>query len=207
MPPQCDSAIGLHLLQNKQCANNYNTMINNFLSLPGQEECISPFSIESHLHQNLKTYSMSPEGIRLFFTNFPLVSVSQHNANSISINTALPPFYRFLVSPLTVTSRSTNQLTRRSYKNHDHHSRILFSRWFLKSARRKRSNLQQPLSRLLKLRDESDSQSLTKHLWYLWLEIYHYIFALFYFCLQNYFRLELECAISEKNSYWKSFIV
>jgi len=29
--------------------------------------------------------SMSPEGIHLFFTNFPLVSVSQHNANSIAI--------------------------------------------------------------------------------------------------------------------------
>jgi len=28
---------------------------------------------------------MSPEGIRLFFTNFPLFSVSQHNANSIAI--------------------------------------------------------------------------------------------------------------------------
>jgi len=39
------------------------------------------------------------------------------------------------------------------FKNHDIHSRILFKRWFLKSARRKRSNLQQPLSRLLKLKD------------------------------------------------------
>jgi len=29
--------------------------------------------------------SMSPEGIRLFFTNFPLVSISQHNANFIVI--------------------------------------------------------------------------------------------------------------------------
>jgi len=28
---------------------------------------------------------MSPEGIRLFFTNFPLVSVSHHNANYIAI--------------------------------------------------------------------------------------------------------------------------
>jgi len=28
---------------------------------------------------------MSPEGIRLLVTNFPLVSVSQHNANSIAI--------------------------------------------------------------------------------------------------------------------------
>jgi len=36
----------------------------------------------------------------------------------------------------------------------------------LKSARRKRSNLQQPLSRLLKLRDESDYQSLTKVLYH-----------------------------------------
>jgi len=28
---------------------------------------------------------MSLEGIRLFFTNFPLISVSQHKANSIAI--------------------------------------------------------------------------------------------------------------------------
>jgi len=28
---------------------------------------------------------MSPEGICLFFTNFPLVSISQHNANFITI--------------------------------------------------------------------------------------------------------------------------
>jgi len=48
---------------------------------------------------------MSPEGIRLFFTNFLLVSFSHHNANSIAIfrhntyaiNTTLPPFYRFLL--------------------------------------------------------------------------------------------------------------
>jgi len=57
------------------------------------------------IHQNPKTNSMLPERIRLFFTNFPLVSVSQHNADSIasfdtslliSINTTLSPFYRFL---------------------------------------------------------------------------------------------------------------
>jgi len=28
---------------------------------------------------------MSPERIRLFFKNFPLLSISQHNANSIAI--------------------------------------------------------------------------------------------------------------------------
>jgi len=39
----------------------------------------------SHLHQNRKTTSMSPEGIRLFFTIFPLVSVFQHNANCIAV--------------------------------------------------------------------------------------------------------------------------
>jgi len=46
---------------------------------------ILSLSIGSHLHQNLKTNSMSPERNRLFFTNFPLVSVSQHNTNSIAI--------------------------------------------------------------------------------------------------------------------------
>jgi len=50
---------------------------------------------------------MSPERICLFFTNFSLVRVSQHNANSItilisiqrysnSINNSLSPFYRFI---------------------------------------------------------------------------------------------------------------
>jgi len=79
------------------------------ISYPCQgKNCIPSFSIESHLHQSLKTNSMLPERIRLFFTNFSLVNVSQHKANSItifrynttqdtiSINTTLPPFYWFL---------------------------------------------------------------------------------------------------------------
>jgi len=35
--------------------------------------------------QHKRGLYMSPKGIRLFFTNLPLVSVSQHNANSIAI--------------------------------------------------------------------------------------------------------------------------
>jgi len=46
------------------------------------KESIPSFSIS---FKNRKTNSMLPERIRLFFTNFPLVSVSQHNANSIAI--------------------------------------------------------------------------------------------------------------------------
>jgi len=63
---------------------------------------------------------MSPERICLF-TNSPLVSASQHNANSITIfDTTLLYFHQYnspailsiILSPLTVTSRSTNQLPR-----------------------------------------------------------------------------------------------
>jgi len=109
------------------------TITSNFRSL----KCIPSFSIGSHLHQNPKTNSMSPERIRLFFTNFPLVSVFQHNANSIAIfrySATLFPSIQlprhsidFFASPLTVTSRSTNQLPRSPYKNHD----IPFSHFIL----------------------------------------------------------------------------
>jgi len=79
-------------------ANNYN---------PCQgKKCIPSFSIGSHhLHQNSQTNSVSPEKIRLLFTNFPQSSVSQYNANSTAIyQYKLPflPFYRFLcISDLT----------------------------------------------------------------------------------------------------------
>jgi len=58
----------------------------NFWSLPEQEV----HSIFQHwkplrVHQNPKTNSTSPEKIRLFFINFSLVSVSQHNPNSNAI--------------------------------------------------------------------------------------------------------------------------
>jgi len=105
---------------------------------------------------------MSPEGIRLFFTNFPLISVSQHNANSIAIFRHLFPSIQLSLLSIidffvfcwpSVILRSTNQLPRWTYINHDIHSRFLFWQRFLKSARRKRSNLQQPLSRLLKLNE------------------------------------------------------
>jgi len=69
---------------------------------------------------------MSPERIRLFFTNFSLVTVSQHNPITLSpsfdttsnfINTTLMPFYRFLYVSLTVShTRSNNQLPRWPYK-------------------------------------------------------------------------------------------
>jgi len=73
-------------------------------------------------------------GIRLFFTNFPLVSVSQHNANSIAIfrqhlflQYNYPAFLSiFLRRRPSVISHSTNQLPRWPYKNHDTHSLILF---------------------------------------------------------------------------------
>jgi len=57
--------------------------------------CIPSFSIGSHLHQNSKTSSLSPKGIHLLFTNFPLVSVSQHNANSIVIFRHNIYFYQY----------------------------------------------------------------------------------------------------------------
>jgi len=60
------------------------TMTNNSLSLP-EQEVHSIFQLWKPLNQSPKTNSMSPEGIPLFFTNFPLGSVSQHNANSIAI--------------------------------------------------------------------------------------------------------------------------
>jgi len=48
------------------------------------KKLIPSLSIAKHLHQNLKTNFMLTERICLFFTNFLLVSVSQHNANSIA---------------------------------------------------------------------------------------------------------------------------
>jgi len=81
------------------------------------KKCIPSFSFGSHLHQNPKINSMSPEGIRLFFTNFPLVSVSQHNVNSIAIfwhniyihQYNFTSFYRFLCVSLTVSNIALNQ--------------------------------------------------------------------------------------------------
>jgi len=101
------------------------------------KNCIPSFSIRSHLHQNSKTNSMSPEGICLFFTNFSLVSISQHNANSNAIfrhNSTLFPTIKlshysidfFAFRWPSVISRSTNQLPRSPYLNHVIHSRILF---------------------------------------------------------------------------------
>jgi len=72
-----------YISQNKQCANNYNDQ--RFSYLCQGKKCIPSFSIGSHLHQNPKTYFMSPEEIRLLFTNFPLVGISQHYANSITV--------------------------------------------------------------------------------------------------------------------------
>jgi len=87
---------------------------------------IPSFGIGSHLHQNPKTNSMLPERILLIFTNFPLVSVSQNNVNSIAVfqyNVTLFPSIQlsrhsidFFVSQMTVTSRSINQLPRWPYK-------------------------------------------------------------------------------------------
>jgi len=57
------------------------TMTSTFLSLPGQEVHFIFQHWKSH--QNSLTDFMSLERIRLLFTNFPLVSVSQYNENRI----------------------------------------------------------------------------------------------------------------------------
>jgi len=94
---QCDSATWLHLFQNKECANNYN---DHHFFYPGQDKkCIQSFIIGSHLHQNLQTNSMFSKKNRLFITNFPLVSISQYNANSPATlywhNATSSTIYRF----------------------------------------------------------------------------------------------------------------
>jgi len=61
-PPQCDSAVGLHTKQTVRQQQQWPAIFD-----PCQgKKCISFFSIESHLHQNSKTNSMSPERICLF---------------------------------------------------------------------------------------------------------------------------------------------
>jgi len=75
---------------------------------------IPSFSIGSHLHQNPKTNSMSPERIRLIFTNFPLVSVSQHNANSIAISRHNINFYQYNFP--AILSNSLRFVDRQSYR-------------------------------------------------------------------------------------------
>jgi len=51
--------------------------------------------VRNYVHFCNVTNSMLPERIGLFFTNFPLVSVSQHNANSIAIFRHYIYFYQY----------------------------------------------------------------------------------------------------------------
>jgi len=122
------------------------------------------FSIRSHLHQNPKTNSLSPEGICLFFTNFLLVSISPHNANSIAIfrhniyfhQYNSPAFYRFLYISLTVSHIALNQsaASMTLYKPRHSFSHFILAT-ILEKCKRKRSNLKQPFSRLLNLKKKS----------------------------------------------------
>jgi len=81
--PQCDSAIGLHLFQNKQCANNYNYQQFSFLARA--RSAFYLLALETTFIKTLKLILCRQKEFVYSFTNFPIVSVSQHNANSIVI--------------------------------------------------------------------------------------------------------------------------
>jgi len=68
---QCDSTIGLHLLQIKIAQTKRPAI---FYSLLGKNY-ISFFSTRIYLHQNAQSYFMSQERNCLFIANFTLVSV------------------------------------------------------------------------------------------------------------------------------------
>jgi len=51
---------------------------------------------------------MTPEKIRLLFTNFPLVILSQPITNSISINATIPQLYRFLCDSVTLNQSAAS---------------------------------------------------------------------------------------------------
>jgi len=63
--------------------NTYNDQ--QFSILTRTRSAFHLLALEATYIKTLKTNSMPPERIRLFLTNFPLVSVSQHNAKSIAI--------------------------------------------------------------------------------------------------------------------------
>jgi len=119
---------------------------------------------------------MSPEEIRLFFTNFPLVCVFQHNANSIAIfrhniyvhQYNFLPFCRSLCVSLTVSHISLNQSAASItlYKPRNSFSHFILATILEKCLTKTFESTTTFIKATQIKRDESDCQSLTKVLYY-----------------------------------------
>jgi len=114
---QCVSVIGLHLLLNKQCANNYNNQ---------QFSILTRARIVCHLSALEATNNKTLKPI--LFRQKDFVYSPSFDTTSISINTILPLFYRFLCILLTVSYIALNQSAASMTSiNHDIHILAFYS--------------------------------------------------------------------------------